>query len=475
MIRKVFLHLSLALLFCAFAAGANAAEGLPDFVELAERAGPAVVNISTVKTVQGGPGQSLKDFFKRHPGQPFEDFFDRFDEFFRNLPEDEPRQRRSLGSGFVISKDGYIATNNHVISEADEIKVNLQDGEAYDAEIIGRDSETDLALLKIEADRVLPVLDFGDSDSLRVGEWVVAIGNPFGLDHTVTAGIVSAKGRVIGSGPYDDYIQTDASINPGNSGGPLLNLQGEVVGINTAIVATGQGIGFAVPSAMAEDIIAQLKSDREVQRGWLGVSIQNVDENTAKALDLEEPRGALISAVLPGQPAEEAGLEAGDVILAVGGQEVEDTSELLRKIAGLAPGHRARLTIWRDGGKRTVYVTLGKRDADKLAGNGEEPSESGAEVAGLGLSLRPMTAEEARALDVEHGNGLLVSEVEEGSIAEEGDLRQGDVILQVNQQDISSVQEFEAILEEEGREKGVLLLLVQRRGRSLFRTLRLDG
>ncbi|HKK34230.1 MAG TPA: trypsin-like peptidase domain-containing protein, partial [Desulfomicrobiaceae bacterium] len=319
---------SLLVLLMAFVwtAPAGAAFGLPDFTDLARDAGKAVVNISTVKHSEGPSKRDFRRFFGDQKEGPLGDFFEQFERFFGDRMQ--PREQRSLGSGFIISEDGYIVTNNHVIEGADEVRVNLQGGngagDSFEAELVGADKETDLALLKIEAEEKLPVLRFGDSEELDVGQWVMAIGNPFGLDHTVTAGIISAKGRTIGAGPYDNFLQTDASINPGNSGGPLLNLDGEVIGINTAIIATGQGIGFAIPSSMAKEVISQLKNYKKVRRGWIGVTIQDVDENTATALGLDAPKGALVSGVQPGDPADKGGVQTGDVIIAVDGSTIEN-------------------------------------------------------------------------------------------------------------------------------------------------------
>lgn len=455
-----------------FVTSQAAMAALPEFTALAEKAGGAVVNISTVKIVERGNNQ-MKEFFRFHQrGNPFEDFFNQFEPFFRMRPDQRPRKERSLGSGFIISKDGFIVTNNHVIANADEISVNLQGvDEPLPATIIGRDPETDLALLKIDADHDLPVLTFGDSDKTKVGQWVMAIGNPFGLDHTVTAGIVSAKGRFLNSGPFDDFIQTDASINPGNSGGPLLNLHGEVIGINTAIIASGQGIGFAIPSDMARKVITQLKENKKVSRGWLGVTIQNVDDNTAKALEMDEPRGALIASVLPGEPADEGGIKAGDVIIGVNGEDVDDANDLLRQIAGIAPGEKAKITVWRNGDDKTLRVTLGERKTDKLAQQGRPEQTQPAEA--LGLSLRPVDPREARALGMDVAQGLLVTSVAQGSPAQESEIRPGDVILQANQQLVNSVDDFKDILDGDAKDKGVLLLLIQRQGQSVFRTLTL--
>ncbi len=445
---------------------------LPEFTDLAARAGKAVVNIGTVKVVKR---PDIRGFFRGLPqNHPFEDFFDQFEKFF-GQQFSRPQKQRSLGSGFIISRDGYIVTNNHVIEGADEIKVKFQDkhgDKTYDAKIVGTDPETDLALLKIDADTDLPTLKFGDSDKIKVGQWVVAIGNPFGLDHTVTAGIVSAKGRIIGAGPYDNFIQTDASINPGNSGGPLLNLKGEVIGINTAIIASGQGIGFAIPSNLAKNVIEQLKKHKKVKRGWLGVSIQNLDENSAKALGLEAPKGALVASVTPGDPADKAGVKAGDVIIAVEGKVVENASDLTRKIGELLPGTKIKITIWRKGTVKDVYVTLGERSLHKLAQNGRPESE--VEESVLGLSLRSVRPEEARALGLDKVRGLLVTGVHDGSKAALNDVRPGDVILEANGQEVNTVSEFKRIFETDAKKKKVLMLLIKRNGQNVFRTISLE-
>ena len=450
---------------------------LPDFTELAEQSGQAVVNISTVKVVRNQG--NMQQFFRQAPrGQhPFGDFFDQFERFFGEQGG-APREQRSLGSGFVFSADGYIVTNNHVIEGADSIKVNLQAGKngdvSYDAEVIGTDKETDLALLKIKADKPLPYLVFGDSDSLKVGQWVMAIGNPFGLDHTVTAGIVSAKGRTIGAGPYDNFIQTDASINPGNSGGPLINLDGQVIGINTAIVASGQGIGFAIPSGLARQVIEQLKEYKSVKRGWLGVSIQDVDENSAKALGLEQARGALVSSVTAGDPAQKAGIKAGDVIVAVDGVSVEDAGDLTRKIGDLLPGVKITLSVWRDGGTVKIPLVLGERSAEKVAqGGGRGGQESRGEDV-LGLGVRPVTEAEAKALELDGPQGLLVVEVSQGSPAAQSDLNAGDVILEANGKAVNTVKAFREVIEGDGKAKGVVMLLIKRQGRNVFRTVPLS-
>ncbi|MEF8888985.1 MAG: Do family serine endopeptidase, partial [Desulfohalobiaceae bacterium] len=363
-LAKRIMTLSLMSLFflavTAFASAQAAQEkGLLNFSDLAEKVGPAVVNISTVKNVESS--KKLREFFDRYfEGQP------------------RRKKKNALGSGFIISQDGYVVTNHHVVAQADTIEVSLREEEkTYKADIVGTDEETDLALLKIEADRELPSLEFGDSAELNPGQWVLAIGNPFGLSHTVTKGIVSAKGRVIGAGPYDNFIQTDASINPGNSGGPLLNLQGKVVGINTAIVAQGQGIGFAIPSDMAKDIITQLKEYHTVKRGWLGVSIQDVNQDKAQALGLSEPEGALVASFKEGDPADQAEIRAGDVILEVNSQAIESARDLTRIIGQMAPGETARIVLWREGQKEEVSVEVGRRDKELAREQEQEPSEAG--------------------------------------------------------------------------------------------------
>ncbi|WP_412973806.1 DegQ family serine endoprotease [Oceanidesulfovibrio marinus] len=458
------------LVSCVWLMAGTAQAQLPSFTELAEKAGSAVVNINTVKTIKADQRQQLFEQF-REKGGPFEDFFNNFDKFFQQ----RPRKQRSLGSGFIISPDGFIVTNNHVIAGADEVNVTLQGEKDYNATIVGRDPDTDLALLKIDAGDNLPTLKFGDSNKIKIGEWVVAIGNPFGLDHSVTAGIISAKGRIIGAGPYDDFLQTDASINPGNSGGPLLNMDGDVIGINTAIVAAGQGIGFAVPSSSAQRIIAQLKTGEKIRRGWLGVSIQNLDDDMAKALGLENANGALVANAMPGEPAAKAGVKTGDVILAVNGQKVEDTNELLRKIANIKPDEKARLTIWRNQDTQFIDVTLGERDSEALA-QGESPSmesEQGAKSE-LGLSMRQVTDREAEALGLDKPQGLLITDIAPDSPAGDSDVVPGDVILEINQQPVNSVKQFESIVKDEGAKKGVVILLLKRRGQNLFRTIPLE-
>ena len=474
--RKKFLFFPILILAFTLIALPAMAE-LPDFTNLAKTAGSAVVNISTEKTVSGG-SQGMQDFFQNRPRTPFDDFFKQFEEHFGNRGGPRAEKERSLGSGFIISPDGFIVTNNHVVEGADEIRINILDEngkfDSYIAQIVGTDPLTDLALLKIDAKEKLPTLEFADFDEVEVGQWVLAIGNPFGLDHTVTSGIVSALGRNLSNNPYDNFLQTDASINPGNSGGPLLNMEGKVIGINAAIIARGQGIGFAIPSSTAEDIINKLKTDKRIRRGWLGVSITNVDPAMAQALGLKEATGAFVAEVIPGQPAAEAGLMEGDIIVKVGDTPVNSAGELIRTVAELAPGSTTTFTLFRKDKQMTIKVKLGER-AQATAQPGQ-PAPKGAEsnIAALGLSMTPLTPEDARALGLKTVRGLLVTNVMEGGVAAKADLRNGDVVLEANLTPVNTVQEFTEILKTQGQERGALLLKIVRKQQIMFRTLTLQ-
>jgi serine protease Do len=460
-----------ALILClAVPVQARAKSSLPVFTDLAERAGRAVVNISTVKVVE----QQKNPLIRQAPipeGHPFREFFDQFDKFFGQQPN-RPHKERSLGSGFIITPDGYIVTNNHVIQDADKVTIRLREGgPTHEAKIIGRDPETDLALIKIDVDQDLPVLEFGDSDDAKVGEWVVAIGNPFGLGHTVTAGIISAKGRIIGAGPFDNFIQTDASINPGNSGGPLIDMDGKVIGINTAIIPSGEGLGFAIPSSGAKAIIEQLKSGKTIQRGWLGVSIRGLSETDAKALGMKKPAGALVASVFEGDPADQAGVKQGDVIIAVNGKDVADNAELLRKIATLKPGDKARLTIWRGGRKLTRTVTLGERTTASAA-QARPGKPQTASV--MGMQVRPVAnRQEAKALGLKKAEGLVIVDIDPSSTASEEGLRQGDVIMQANQKPVNSASELESIVKG-SKSRGAVMFLLKRQGQNIFIALPID-
>ncbi len=411
------------------------------FTRLAESVSSAVVNIRTVKTIKGG-GPVFRQFNRDPFGQesPFKDFFERF---FGEESQREFKQP-SLGSGFVIDAAGFVVTNNHVIEDADQIRVRMKDGREFDAEIVGRDRNTDLALIKLKDVDDLPVVKLGDSDELRVGQWVLAIGSPFGLEHTVTAGIVSAKGRVIGSGPYDDFIQTDASINPGNSGGPLVDMNGEVVGINTAIIATGRGIGFAIPINLAKGIIAQLQESGEVTRGWLGVAIQDLSADMAEYYGLKDQKGVFVADVFQGDPADLAGMRSGDIILEVNGKKVESSRELTGLIADIPVGDAAEIKVWREGETMTFRAKIAKRDDARIASGGQ-PQEKGQE---LGIRVSEVTPEIAQRFSLSDTSGVVVVDVAADSKAAEAGVRVGDIIKEVNHQSIESVSQFtEAVRE----------------------------
>ena len=422
----------------------------PDsFADLADRLLPAVVNISTSQVVENRRGEQE---FRFPPGSPFEEFFREFRERQGNGPNQAPRRSQALGSGFFISADGFLVTNNHVIEAADEISVILQDGSEFDAELIGRDEKTDLAVLKIERDDPLPFVPWGDSDIARVGEWVVAIGNPFGLGGSVTAGIISARQRDINSGPYDDYIQTDASINKGNSGGPLFNLQGEVIGINTAIFSPSGGsigIGFAVPSAIATRVVDQLKEFGRTRRGWLGVSIQTVTEDIAEGLGMETPAGALVATLSPDGPAEKAGIRQGDVILRFDNQDVETMRRLPRIVAQTKIGKDVPVEVWRDGETVILTAQVGELDEQTLAemsGTGEQPdqghSTSEAVIEELGLTVANINDSLRDRFNLpDDAQGVVIVDVDGGSNAAEKGVRPGDIVLEVTHMTVNTTQQ----------------------------------
>ena len=408
-----------------------------NFSQLAKDAKPSVINIRTVTTVKGG-GRVFNHFFGGPPNgrkNPFEEFGGPFQD---NQPQRDFKQR-SLGSGFIIDKEGYIVTNNHVVENADQIKVKLADEKEFDAELVGRDPKTDLALIKISTTTDLSPIKMGNSDMANVGNWVVAIGSPFGLEQTVTAGIVSAKGRIIGFGPYEDFIQTDASINPGNSGGPLINMQGEVVGINTAIVASAQGIGFAIPINMAKDIVAQLKSTGEVTRGWLGVGIQDLSTELKQYYGVESSGGVLITQVFEGDPAAKGGIKPNDIVVEISGQTVTSARELSSIIANTEIGKKTTIKLLRNGKRKTVQVELAKRDDDKLTakGPGEESNDD------IGIQLMDLSDENAGRFGFEADEkGVLVIGIKPGGKAESAGIRRGDLVKEVNHEQVLSVQEY---------------------------------
>ncbi len=446
-----------AAVFFLMSASAYSAE--LNFVPLAKKAGPAVVNISTERTVTS----SMRGMF---PNEMMNNLPPGFEEFFRNfnnMPNNNGntgRTQSSLGSGFIVSSDGYIVTNNHVVDGADKIFVNLQGSsgkaDSIEAKLIGSDSETDIALLKIETKSALPTLKFGNSDKVEVGEWVLAIGNPFGLGHSVTAGIISAKDRDIHVGPFDSFIQTDASINPGNSGGPLVNMEGEVIGINTAILASGQGLGFAIPSSQASKIIDTLKSGKSVQRGWLGVSIQDIDENSSKALGLKSNDGAIISSVLDDAPAQKAGLAAGDVVIAINDLPTKTSSELLKRVASFEPNERVRLTVIRNGKTINVSVVLGSRDVlnPSTPAPKQEVETKTNDI--LGMNCRALTKEELTKLNLKFG--LIITGLVQNGVAAQNGLRTGDIILSANMIELKNPEQFASVVNNDGVKRGAVFL-----------------
>ncbi len=438
----------------------------PDtFSKIVKAQKPAVVNISTTRIIKGHPRVFSGPFSRRHPrgrgGNPFEDFFEGF---FGDIPRGELKQK-SLGSGFIINKEGYILTNVHVVENVDEIKITLSNQKEFEAKVVGKDPKTDIALIKIDSWKELPVVSLGDSDKLEVGEWVLAIGNPFALEHTVTSGIVSAKGRVLGSGPYDDYIQTDASINPGNSGGPLFNLRGEVIGINTAIIPEGQGIGFAIPINMAKDVLRDLKEKGEVTRGWLGLVIQKVTPGLAKSFGLKEPIGALISEVVPGSPADKAGVQRGDVVTKFGGEKIDNYSDLSRLAAKNRPGSKVKLQILRNGAFKTLTATLGTFPKDeKLA---YLPHKSSSR---LGMRAQNITRQLQNYFELEDETGVVVTKVEPDSPAGKAKLTPGSVIMEMNRKPVPDIKTYQKIIRN-SRSGDTLLLLVKQGSRTQYLTI----
>jgi serine protease Do len=421
------------------------------FAVLAEKLSPSVVNIKVVKIEKAGFNQPEMEI----PDGPMGDFLKRF---FQEMPQ-APESRRAMGagSGVIISKDGYILTNNHVVEDAKEVTVTLANQKEYKARVVGRDPKTDLAVLKVKSRESFPAVTMGDSDQLQVGDWVVAIGNPFGLNNTVTSGIVSAKGRVIGAGPYDDFIQTDASINPGNSGGPLINMQGELVGINTAIIPNGKGIGFAIPVNTAKPLVPQLIATGAVARGYLGVTIQSITPELAKAMKLRDRKGALVADVVPGGPADRGGIKRGDVIITYNGKEVEDSHHLPALVAATPVNQEATLTVRRNGQEQKLSMKVAQLPGEKTVSENLPHPAAGK----WGLKLRDVDPQIAQRYHLKEEKGAMVAGIEPGSRAAEAGVQQGDLILEVNRHPVGSVKD---VLENINRsqDKDHLLLLVQR-------------
>jgi serine protease Do len=436
---------------------------LPDFVALSKKMRPVVVNISTTQATETrGGGQEFSSPFGED--DPFNDFWRRF--FGGPIPRG-PQRQRSLGSGFIIDADGSILTNNHVVENASKIVVKLSDEQEYEAKVIGRDPKTDIAIIKVNAKGKLIAATFGDSDALEVGEWVMAIGNPFGLDSTVTSGIVSAKGRHIGQGPYDNFIQTDASINPGNSGGPLINLRGEVIGINTAIFSrTGGniGIGFAIPINLVKELLPQLKGKGKVTRGYLGVLIQRVTPEISESLGIDKARGALVANVSKDGPAEKAGVKVGDVIVEFDGKEVKDSGDLPIIVARTPVDKNVRMKVLRDKKEITLTVAVGELKEEEVVATAPEKGE-------LGLTVQKLTPQMAESLGLEKAEGVVVTAVEPGSAADESGIRRGDVILEIDRKPVRSLEDYRKLAATIRKGRGVLFL-VRRGDSTLFLALK---
>jgi serine protease Do len=452
-----------ALLLLLPATGFAQVQGLPDFTELVEKQGPAVVNVSTTSTAREGPQSPVPE------DDPFYDFFRRF-----GPPQPREYESRSLGSGFIISADGTILTNAHVVDAADEVTVKLSDKREFKAKVIGSDKRTDVAVIKIEATG-LPVVRIGDPEKLKVGEWVLAIGSPFGFESTVTAGIVSAKGRSLPQENYVPFIQTDVAINPGNSGGPLFNLRGEVVGINSQIYSrTGgfMGLSFAIPIDVATDIANQLKTSGRVSRGRIGVTIQEITRELAESFKLPKAAGALVTSVEKGSPADKAGVQVSDVIVKFDGKTVSSSSDLPRIVARTRPGSRVSMEIWRNGAGKEVSITVGEMPQERVAQRPgkKENGKAGNTVARLGLALTELTAEQRKELGI--SGGLLIEDAQ-GPALKAG-IRRGDVLMAINNHDVKSIDQVNQLVTQYEKARSVALLIKRGDG-ALYVPLRLDG
>ncbi len=467
------------------------ADGPPGFEDLAENLLPTVVNVSTTGKLPQSARKELPPMPELPPGSPFEEFFKDFYDQYKNNQPPADEKVSSLGSGFIIdAANGYIVTNNHVIKDADEIKVTLHDNTTLDATLVGTDEKTDVAVLKVKPSKPLTAAQWGDSDKSKVGSWVLAIGNPFGLGGTVTAGIVSARQRDISAGPYDDFIQTDASINKGNSGGPMFNLKGEVIGVNTAIFSPSGGsvgIGFAIPSNIAHEVVDQLIKYGKTKRGWLGVRIQEVTPDIAESLGLDAPKGALVSSLTAKSPAEAAGIQPGDVILTFNGHDVENVHKLPRMVAEAEVGKPSDVTVWRKGKAEKISVTLGQLETAEESGMLKPPSEQGEakapkkepatqlESLGLGLSALTDASRDQYALP-KALHGVLITEVKKDGLAAEKGLAPGDVIAEVDQQEVSTPDEVKQKVEAAQKAgHASVLFFVGRKEDMRFVALKLKG
>ena len=480
MTKGLVLGLSLIFLLFGlfFCMGKDKADSLPKndklttakslgqaFVEVAKKVQPSVVNVTTEKTITMKPWDRYgEDFFK---GSPFEDFFKGFGITPREKGKEYRQKQRSGGSGVIVDKEGYILTNNHVVEGADKVKIRLNDGREFTATVKGQDSRTDLAVLQIKA-KDLPVATLGDSDKLEVGEWAIAIGSPFGLEHTVTVGVISAKGRTgLGTGTYEDFIQTDASINPGNSGGPLINIDGEVVGINAMIIQPGTGIGFAIPINMAKQILNDLIKQGKVVRPWLGISVQDLTPEMAEQFQVKEKEGVLVAQIHPGTGAEKGGLTSGDIIKALDDKAIKNVNELIKEIQKKKVGQKVKLSVVRDGKPTTIEVTLSAMPDKPEAMKEKEVEEK------LGARIQELTPQLAARyrISAEIKRGVVVISVEEGSPADDLGLQEGDVILEINRKKIETVKDFEKAIKDTNFEKGIVLRL-HRRGNTFYHSFK---
>jgi len=446
------------------------AQAMPEsFADLAEAQANSVVNISTTKHAKLAQQGLPPGFGSPHGGTPFDDFFN---DFLRNMPRQQQQERHALGTGFILSADGYVVTNNHVVEDADEVIVKMRDGSEHEARIIGTDPKLDVALIKFKAKHLKPVR-LGNSSKLRVGDWVVAIGNPFGLEQTVTAGIVSAKGRVIGSGPYDDFIQTDAAINPGNSGGPLFNTRGEVVGINTAIYSRSggnNGIGFAIPINLAKSVLDELRENGHVTRAQLGVHITDIDKETMQALGLKNRQGALVPQVVAGSAADKAGILPGDVIVSIDGEAVHKAHDLPLRVARHAPGDRVKIGVIRNGRHKTITVKVEAMQDEDSARN-DHPDQSHAKVR-LGMVVDNLSSDLAARLQTRVKHGVVVQQVQRGMPAARAGIQRGDVIYRINGKNVNHVRGFSR-LAKSFKPGQVLRVMLDRQGDQVFTLIKL--
>jgi serine protease Do len=439
------------------------------FADLVERVSPAVVTITAIQQESAQDQMAQLDDLPA----PFRDLFNQFNQG-RQL---QPRKAVSMGSGFIIDKTGIIVTNNHVIDGSKKITVKLPDGRSFDAKLMGADSATDIAVLKIKADKSLPTVDFGDDRQLRVGDWVVAVGNPFGLSNSVTAGIVSSIGRDIGSGPYTDFIQIDAPINRGNSGGPTFDLRGQVIGMNSMIFSPSGGsvgIGFAIPASTIHDVVAQIEAHGHVARGWLGVEIQSITPEMASSLGMREPKGAIIATVVPGGPAQKAGLRQGDIVVAVNGKQVEDSRDLSRRVAALTAGSNATFTVNRDGKVETISAKIAPRNEEKIASSGQQdggmPGSFSSTGEAMGLGLAAVTPEARRTFNLDDSTqGVVITKVDPESDAADKGLQPGDVVVSIGNKAVRTPQDVQkGVAEAQGQGRKSVLLLVATSNGSRF-------